>query len=157
MNIWMDNTAKIERHNQEYLMGKHSFTMKMNKFGDLTNEEFTAMMNGYKRPLGHVRRGAKYVMNPPDPLPDTVDWREKGAVTPVKDQGQCGSCWAFSATGSLEGQRQRYTGNLTSLSEQELVDCSVSYGNEVRNLFFLNFRIPNIGGIPNFKLPKFKH
>ena len=144
MNIWMDNTAKIERHNQEYLMGKHSFTMKMNKFGDLTNEEFTAMMNGYKRPLGHVRRGAKYVMASPDPLPDTVDWREKGAVTPVKDQGQCGSCWAFSATGSLEGQRQRYTGNLTSLSEQELVDCSVSYGNEVRNLFFLNFRIPKV-------------
>ena len=60
MNIWMDNIAKIERHNQEYLMGKQSFTMKMNKFGDLTNEEFTAMMNGYRRPLDHVRTGTKH-------------------------------------------------------------------------------------------------
>ena len=135
MNIWMDNTAKIERHNQEYLMGKHSFTMKMNKFGDLTNKEFTAMMNGYRRPLGHVRTGHKYVMASPDPLPDTVDWREKGAVTPVKDQGQCGSCWAFSATGALEGQVQLSTGELISLSEQDLIDCN-GYGMVSMKLYF---------------------
>ena len=134
MNIWRANTDMIRKHNEEFSRGQHTYTLKMNHFGDLTSEEFTSMMNGYRsrRAQGVPRSGAAYMVHSAAPLPSSVDWRQQGAVTPVKDQGQCGSCWAFSATGALESAWYLQTGSLVSLSEQDLMDCSKAYGNMVR-------------------------
>ncbi|XP_072449896.1 cathepsin L2-like [Chiloscyllium punctatum] len=121
--LWEDNVRYIERHNMEYAMGKHTFTVGLNQFGDLTTEEFNQRFNGFKeKEIDHTAcelfAAAKHVK-----LPQRVDWSTKGFVTKVKNQRQCGSCWAFSATGSLEGQLFKRTGKLISLSEQNLVDC----------------------------------
>ncbi|XP_044121696.1 procathepsin L-like [Neovison vison] len=126
--VWEMNLKVIEQHNQEYSQGKHSFTMAMNDFGDLTSEEFQQVLNDLKI----LKQEERNVFQPPlfAEIPSSVDWREKGYVTPVKDQGPCQSCWAFSAAGALEGQIFRKTGKLVSLSKQNLVDCSWSQGNE---------------------------
>ena len=75
MKIWMGNTAMIEEHNEEYIRGQHTHTLKMNKFGDLTSEEFTSMMNGYRRMRapGAPRAGARYMVHSAGPLPSSVD------------------------------------------------------------------------------------
>ncbi|XP_071825262.1 cathepsin L-like peptidase [Apostichopus japonicus] len=127
--IWEDNLQKVSKHNTEHSLGLHSYTLGMNKYADLRGEEFVQMMNGLKFNASRERQGIKFLSYAKFQAPDSVDWRDEGYVTPVKDQGQCGSCWAFSTTGSLEGQHFRSTGVLTSLSEQNLVDCSISYGN----------------------------
>ncbi|KAG7153879.1 Digestive cysteine proteinase 3-like 4 [Homarus americanus] len=121
--VFQKNEQFIEDFNKKFERGEVTFNVAMNQFGDMTNEEFNAVMKGYK--MGS-RDEPKAVFTAKEGLPMAadVDWRTKGAVTPVKDQGQCGSCWAFSTTGSLEGQHFLKYGELVSLSEQQLVDCA---------------------------------
>ena len=128
--VWEKNLKMIELHNLDYTLGKHTFSLGMNHFGDMTNDEFRAIMNGYKPKADRKLRGSMFLEPNFFTAPKSVDWREHGYVTPVKDQGACGSCWAFSTTGALEGQHFRQTGKLVSLSEQNLVDCSRPEGNE---------------------------
>lgn len=91
-------------------------------FADLTKEEFKAARNGLKIPICKPKITSFRYENV-TVVPTTMDWRTKGSVTPIKDQGQCGSCWAFSAIAPTEGITKLSTGKLISLSEQELVDC----------------------------------
>jgi len=125
------NVKYISQHNNEAALGKHTFTLKMNKFGDLTSAEFGRLYNGFNMTKNMKKTKANlFVSDPTAQIPDSVDWRTQGYVTPVKDQGQCGSCWSFSAVASLEGQHFKASGQLVSLSEQNLVDCSRKQGNQ---------------------------
>jgi len=132
--IFANHVKMIIKHNLEQDLGIHTFRLGINKFAILTNTEFREKFNGYKYhkdsrlQLSDFRRlhipAASYIT-----LPLSIDWRDQGIVTPVKDQAQCGSCWAFSSTGALESHHARSTGKLVSLSEQQLVDCSTNWGN----------------------------
>lgn len=127
--IYETNLQMIANHNSE----GHSWTMAVNKFADLTADEFKARFtSGYisaTKKHNKVGRLGKTRQVYKD-LPASVDWRTQGAVTPVKNQQQCGSCWSFSTTGAIEGAWFLAKGQLVSLSEQQLVDCSTAQGNQ---------------------------
>jgi len=120
----------IKDHNSQADAGVHSFHLGENEFADMSSDEITSYFNGlipgaeYQRPSLLFQSDVELA-----DLPSAVDWRMNNTVTGVKNQGHCGSCWAFSATGSLEGQHALKTKNLTSLSEQNLVDCAKKEGN----------------------------
>ncbi|KAK2445629.1 cysteine proteinase COT44 [Trifolium repens] len=123
--IFKDNLKFIDEHNAV----NRTYKVGLNRFADLNNEEYRARYLGIRidpidRMMARTKtRSNRYAPSVADKLPQSVDWRNQGAVVQVKDQENCGSCWAFSAIAAVEGINKIVTGELVSLSEQELVDC----------------------------------
>ncbi|KAK0579570.1 hypothetical protein LWI29_028090 [Acer saccharum] len=121
--IFKKNYDYIEKFNSA---GNNTYKLGTNAFTDLTNEEFLASHTGLKMPLNprlpNITASYDTYDNPTE-VADSIDWREKGAVSEIKDQGNCGCCWAYSAVAAIEGIIQIKTNTLLDLSEQQLVDC----------------------------------
>ncbi len=131
-NTFRSNLDAVLAHNKN---GNSTFTLAINEFGDLTQEEFQKTIlklrpaqNLYARSF-NVGDHSNITLT----AEESMDWREKGGVTRVKNQGQCGSCWAFAAVVSMEAAHFVKTNKLVDLSEQQLVDCAGSYGNNACN------------------------
>ncbi|KAM4573645.1 pro-cathepsin H [Odontesthes bonariensis] len=124
LQIFTENKRRIDKHNA----GNHSFTMALNQFSDMTFTEFRKSYLWSEPQNCSATKGNYQGSN--GPHPDFIDWRKKGSyVTPVKNQGPCGSCWTFSTTGCLESVTAIATGKLVPLSEQQLVDCAQDFDN----------------------------
>lgn len=123
--VFLENLAEIKLHNSNEL---RTYDQGVNQFTALTQEEFEQSYLGLVVPTNEIVADSELTVSVAD-----VDWVAAGATTAPKDQGQCGSCWAFSTTGGLEGLSKIAYGNLQSFSEQQLVDCSGSYGNQACN------------------------
>jgi len=125
--IFKRNLDLIENHNSLAENGKYSFTLAVNKFADQTNEEYRKVLGlrrtGQTAPHNKIPIRSHQKSKLPRATPNAFDWRPLGAVTEVKDQGQCGSCWAFSATAAMEGAYFQSSKSLISMSEQLCVDC----------------------------------
>ncbi|XP_059637410.1 cysteine protease XCP1-like [Cornus florida] len=123
--VFKDNLKHIDDRNKMV----SNYWLGLNEFADLSHEEFKKMYLGVKVDLSNTRKypTEEFTYKNVVDLPKSVDWRKKRAVTRVKNQGSCGSCWAFSTVAAVEGINQIVTGNLTSLSEQELIDCDTTY------------------------------
>ncbi|XP_004501841.1 vignain [Cicer arietinum] len=123
-NVFKANVMHVHDTNK---MDK-PYKLKLNKFADMTNHEFRSTyagskVNHHRMFRGTPRGNGTFMYEKVNKVPSSVDWRKKGAVTDVKDQGRCGSCWAFSTVVAVEGINQIKTNKLVSLSEQELIDC----------------------------------
>jgi len=123
---FLTNLRVIEETNAQNL----SYTLGINEYSDLSWDEFKA---AYLMAPQHCSATGPGTYQPtgvsPNPDP-AIDWRTKGVVTPVKNQGSCGSCWAFGTTGAVESAWAIAKGQLLSLSEQQLVDCAGAFGNQ---------------------------
>ncbi|KAI6701165.1 hypothetical protein NL676_015489 [Syzygium grande] len=117
--VFRDNLRRARRHQELDPSAVHGVT----RFSDLTPSEFERSHLGIRSGLRLPKDANQAPLLPTDDLPEDFDWRDHGAVADVKNQGSCGSCWSFSTTGALEGAHYLATGELVSLSEQQLVDC----------------------------------
>ena len=129
--IWQSKRVYVNEHNSH--ANRFGYTLAINTFSDMSNDEINTHYKGLKMVTQqfadfNVSTTRLFKSDPKFNAPQSLDWREVGAVTPVKNQKQCGSCWSFSATGAIEGQHYLKTNQLVSVSEQNLIDCSRGYG-----------------------------
>ncbi|KAL7738275.1 hypothetical protein ACLKA6_006606 [Drosophila palustris] len=125
--VFRDNKEMIDKHNENYLAGRETYEMGVNQFTDLLPKEFESLMlTGLNLTESSSLTDFTYTKPEDVEIPPAIDWRSMGAVTSVKNQDQCVSCWAFAAVGTLEGQHFLKTGQLISLSAQNLVDCATN-------------------------------
>ncbi|KAI1700398.1 papain family cysteine protease domain-containing protein [Ditylenchus destructor] len=141
MQAFLTSRKRVNDHNQKFEQKLVSFRIEINHLADMLEDEYRKL-NNYKVQSNVTSKSESESKTDEslescesaerrkrDTIPESLDWKEQGLVTGVKDQGQCGSCYTFSTTGSLEGQYKKATGKLVSFSEQELVDCSTEMPN----------------------------
>jgi len=124
-SAWRMNRDFVNEHNKK----DEGYSLELNHFADIHWPQWVR-----RKSYNQIMAENEYIHKIPTldelyndgSVPDSVDWRDKNVVTPIKNQQQCGSCWAFSAVGSMEGQHALKTGNLVSLSESQIVDCDIN-------------------------------